>query len=176
MNDVLLVCFRVVMICAAWGAARALGEQRRRLVLARAARSLRSLRRRHQVGLFTRAMWPRRGLRGAACSGVIQLAGPRHTPRSFAAQLTAPVVAGPHRPHCHHGFTEHEAARRLPKWRWWVFRPDLTAAIDVGYADVMCNFTRRRRVANCAAASRRRFAMFCPLFCSNQCFFIGIEG
>lgn len=98
MNDVLLVCFRVVMSCAAWGAARALEEQRRRLVLARVAWSLQSLRRRHQVGLFTRAMWPRRGLRSAACSGVIQLAGPRHTPSSLAVQLTARVCCRPSSP------------------------------------------------------------------------------
>lgn len=37
-------------------------------------------------------------------------------------------VAGPHR---HHGLAEHEAARRLPQWRWWVLRPSLAVARPV---------------------------------------------
>lgn len=146
MNDVLLVCFRVVMRCAAWGAARALGEQRRRLVRARVARSLQSLRRRHQVGLFTRAMWPRRGLRGAACSGVIQLAGPRHPPRSPALQLTA---------------------RLLQALVATTASPSMKPRDDYLNGDGECTgravrsgvcVRGKRRVANCAAAPCRRSA------------------
>lgn len=101
-NHVLLVCFRVVMRCTAWSLEVTLGEQRRRLVLVCAGWPVRSLQRRHQVGLFTRAMWPHHGLRGAACSGVIQLVGPRRPPHSLAAQLTARVCcrpSSPSRPH-----------------------------------------------------------------------------